>query len=146
VALASVSCVALAGCGGGHSSTEPTAKLARAIYPSCGVDKFRTPTTGPAVGRAGGWEVVYQFPVKPPRPPRPGETTVVDLVEEPPVAHRVRLKGGHDVTIAGRQVSLVPGQGFKSSVAEWTTTRARYIIIANGNKDDTYKRVIGCLP
>jgi hypothetical protein len=136
----------LGGCGGGHDSTKSAAKLAKPIPPTCGVDNFRAPTITPAPGRPGGWELVYQFPAKPPRAPRPGETTVVDVLEEPPVTYRPHLKGGHEETVAGRQVSVVPGAGFKSSVVAWTTHTARYIIIANGNKPTTWQRILGCLP
>jgi hypothetical protein len=146
-AAAGASCVAFAaGCGSSHSSSD-SPKLAKAIPPSCGVDRFTPARTGPAPGRTGGWELIYQFPANPPRPPQPGETTVVDLVEEPPVSGHPRLKGGHDVTVAGRTVSLVPGAGVRrATVAQWTTRAARYIIIANGSSTDTLNRIVGCLP
>jgi hypothetical protein len=158
-AVVSIACAVLAaGCGSGdgksktatQAASKPAgneARLAKPIYASCGVGLYTAPHVGPAPGREHGWEVTYQYPAKAPRAPLPDEATTVDILEEPPFPKHPRIKGGHDKVIAGRQVSMVPGQaGKKSFVAEWTTSRARYIILFNGGKEGPLDRIIGCLP
>jgi hypothetical protein len=145
-ALTAASCAALAaGCGGGKTSSQAAAP-SQPIAPTCGIDNFAAPHIGPAAGTGGGWELDYQYPPKAPRPPAPGETTVLAITEKAPIAGRKRVQGGHDVVVAGRQVSLLKANGGRAYVAEWTTKRARYIGLATGSKPDTLERVIGCLP
>src|SRR4051794_4077157 len=134
------------GCGGSSSkttvesaSTATTAKnqppppkhvsgLAKPIFARCEVKRFNKPVTVPLVASNGTqyWRVLYQIPVT---APRVGDLpTQLTIVEESPSYPRGTLTGGHDVTIAGRNVNLRPGQAkTPANVAQWKTKTAKYI-------------------
>jgi hypothetical protein len=102
------------------------------------------------VGRAVppiGWHVTYVLPRRALIHPRPGETTVVTLVEfasrpgPPP-----KITGAREIGVAGRQVSLANRTKTTMYVAAWQTGAARYEAIADGSTPATIKTIIGCLP
>jgi hypothetical protein len=147
------------GCGGTHKQASIPASapqapaqaakpLAAAIYASCGVDTFAPPTaTATSKTRPpSGWQVTYLYPPRAPQRPRPGQTTIVTLVERPPVGPPPKLAGGREITVAGRRVSLVNRTKKTIYVAVWKTGRARYTALADGAKPTALKRIIACLP
>lgn len=138
-------CLVLAGCGSGRKASS---ELAKPIYPSCSFKNFAPPSATAIPGPNGGkaWQVAYR-PI-PLSPYRPEETSVVMLVEQSPSLPQVGIRLGHTVTVAGHKVSLrYPGAGgARVFGAQWNTSRARYIALANGTRPDTLERFISCLP
>jgi hypothetical protein len=145
------------GCGGAHkqptsipaSASQTRAQtavpLAAAIYPHCGTDTFAAPGAA-ALARGQGWQVTYLYPPRAPQRPRPGQTTIVTLVESAPVGRSPKVKGGKEITVAGRRVSLRNRTRTTLYVALWETGKARYTALADGATPATLKQIIGCLP
>jgi hypothetical protein len=150
--------VATAGCSGSShptarsttTSPTPSASLVRPLYPKCGTKGFGKPrvkaTTGlGTTGRA--WQLLYVASARISMPLPPGATTHMVVVEQSPALVRGRVKGGREVNIAGRSVSLLyPSGRFQNFLAQWKTARARYLVFANGSTPATLSRLIGCLP
>ena len=151
------------GCGGGvhnqraSTSTGAATKGARrpvvtplttAVYSRCDTSKFAPPAVSP-ISRTSppvGWQVTYLYPTRAPRPPRPGQTTNVTIVERAPVGPPPQLAGGKEITVAGRRVSLRNRTKTTIYVAAWKTATARYTALADGATPVTLERFIACLP
>ena len=156
--------IAVAGCGGGDdktssgggdktSSTSTSAAsspgLARAVYPKsiCVPPQFRKPVATPSTDQRGGraWQVSFLLPGLAKH--HPGDTTNVLVIEQSPALPQETAKRGQPTFVAGRRVSLrSPDAQSRVFLAVWRTKRAGYVVIANGNRPETLKRFIGCLP
>jgi hypothetical protein len=164
LAFVAAAVATIAGCGGSEAST-PRAPvtstsagtahvkapahapgLAKPIYLRCGVGRFKKPSATPLVAPGGAqyWRIVYLTPVTAPN--IRGLPRNVTIVEQAPAGARGALQGGHDVAIAGRTVSLRPGNTkTPANVAQWKTHKARYILLADGSLAQL-RRLIPCFP
>lgn len=141
-------CLLVAGCGGGNSKPGE-AGLARPVYPRCVPGKFAKPRSMPVKGPNGGraWQVAYLYPPPPAAPPLRGQTTNVLIAEQSPELSRGRIRQGTEMVIAGRHVSFHrPDSRGPVFAAQWKTSRARYVVLANGSRDATLRGFIRCLP
>jgi hypothetical protein len=157
LALLLASTLLLAACGGSHSKAtggsgsgqrvagaSAPAFLAKPLYARCGTSTFVPPTTS---GTArDGWQVVYAFPAISPRPPRPGQTTRITIVESSASGRRGQIRGGREIVVAGRSVSFLDRTARAGYVAQWKTKTAHYIALADGRSAQPFERVIACLP
>jgi hypothetical protein len=164
--LATVALVS-GGCGGSDDSSTPprqptttasatttttaaapagAAGLAKPVYPRCGVKRFTKPVTAPLVADGGAqyWRILYQVPVTAPRvADLPSQLTIV---EQAPNGRRGSLQGGREIVVAGHKVSLRPAtKKTPSNVAQWKTSKAKYILLADGSIAQL-RRVIACFP
>jgi hypothetical protein len=142
-------CALFSACGG--SDDHKVARgfdLARPVYARCGTAGFErhlSPATGPNNGRA--WQVGYRPTRGLLKRARPGDTTLVVVIEQSPALVRGRVQGGQETVLAGRSISLRPPVGQSQVyVAQWKTSRARYIVLANGGSTKKLEQFVRCLP
>ncbi|MGH2955733.1 MAG: hypothetical protein ACRDL6_01900 [Solirubrobacterales bacterium] len=142
--------VAIAGCGGngGGSEDEVPPDLARPLLASCGTQGFEKPQ--PERHYRGedqsGWQLSYTVSSVDPAS-RPNATTTILLIEESPELPAEGVRGGHPVSIGGRDVSLrTITQPAPRHAAQWRTGKARYIAISDGPSPARLRRLIACLP
>lgn len=131
--------IAATGCGGGEGDG-----LAKPVFSNCVPKDFGKPRASRAGGKGSGFWLVYYFHDRR-KPQKIGDTTSVSITERPTRYPRGRIRGGREVTVAGRSVSLF-GSSRIGYVAQWKTGRATYAAIANGAKPDVLKRFIKCMP
>jgi hypothetical protein len=152
--------LAFAGCGGdgegegshaktagGRATTTPAPALSSPIRPRCKFRAFRHPTVQRTIGPGGGhgWQVSYLPPAL--SRVRPGQTTNVLIVEQSPALPASGVEGGQTIIVAGRRVSFrTPAAKTGTFLAEFKTKRARYTVLANGDRPTTLKKFIACLP
>jgi hypothetical protein len=151
----------MSGCGsGGSTHTSPpgtaipttpstTAALARPLYARCGTRRFAAPVaqrTSRPGAKIQTWRVTYLYPPVAPVV-HPGQTTNVLILERPPSGPRGNIRGGHDIVIAGRNVSLLKTRGGAATyAAQWKTRAAHYVMLVNGSSTATLARLVACLP
>ena len=166
LALGAATLVAIAGCGGSDSSDKTTSSAAKTtsststaakapasaaglekpLFATCGVKRFQKPQKAPLVGAGGAqyWRVVYLLPAT--APTIEGQPSNLTLVEQTPAGPRRKLDGGHDEVIGKITVSLRPGNSkTPANVAQWTTPKARYVLIADGGLP-ALRKLIPCFP
>lgn len=116
------------------------------MYPRCAFPGFRRPHASPQSTDTGqSWDVSY-LPLGM-SPYQAHQTSNVLIIEQSPRLPRLNFKGTQSITVAGRQVSLrTPTAKSKVFVAQWNTTSARYLVLANGSSPSTLERFIACLP
>ena len=118
--------------------TRSAPSLPRPIEPRCGVEGLATPS----ISRAGpGWRLVYTYPTNAPRPPRPGEPSVISLDERHHKSRPVTYEDQKVVRVEGAKVDLVAKKG--SIVAQWVTDEARYVVIMDGSRR-RLERLVAC--
>jgi hypothetical protein len=147
--LALVAVAAITGCGSnGDSGSGSTPDLANPLGTNCNPGGFqhRPPARHYAGSDPSGWSITYRARFADVAA-HPGLTTNIVLIEESPQLPANGVRGGHQVTVKGQQISLktnpVPPQ---SHVAQWKTTEARYIAISNGARPTKLEELIACLP
>jgi hypothetical protein len=80
-------------------------------------------------------------------PAKLGDTNNVLIIEQSPRLPPLGVKRGHTTVVAGRRVSIRSSSAkSKTFVAQWNTSSARYIALANGTQQTVLERFIACLP
>jgi hypothetical protein len=138
-------CGALAACGGDDDDGDRG--LTRAVHATCGTEEFARPRTSeltPAGSDRRSWRVEYRRN----RPPRPGQTQTVLIIEvASSIAPPKPAPGSENLVIAGRRVSFrSPAPTAPGFAAQWRTERAFYTLVADGKQPATVRKFISCLP
>jgi hypothetical protein len=157
-----LACVMVAGCGGDDEKDKkpkmesipaspirpsPAKVLRKPLIPKCATKGYKQ-RLAPVPGQhKTAWQVNYQLPSTFKKPPPPGSTSLVLIVETAPATKSGSLgKGSYYVNVAGRRVNVQEMKGSTRWTATWRTGAAFYTALATGDRFSGLAKFIACLP